>query len=119
MKQTMMALLVGFTLISGVGCATVGVGEDPVLVRAEQALGVSYVVLDEYLKFADLNRTTLSRKQVDLANKIRTWGKSYLVNGRKALLDYQETGSPGAKELVVAYIGKLDDLILDVERMKE
>lgn len=119
MKRLVGTLMLSLGLALGSGCATVAPGEDPVQVRAEQALGVSFIVLDEYLKYADLNRSTLSRKEVDLANKIRTWGKSYVVNSRKALLEYQDTGAPGAKRLVLEYVEKLDDLVLEVERMKQ
>lgn len=118
MKQILTSLALGAVLLTS-GCSTVAPGEDSVIVRSEQALEISYTTMDTYLKWADANRSTLSLKEVDLANKIQTWGKSWLRQLGESIEDYKKTGDQGYYHLALQHLSKINDLILEVKALEE
>tara|TARA_R110002167_G_scaffold344926_3_gene554520 strand:- start:25 stop:384 length:360 start_codon:yes stop_codon:yes gene_type:complete len=114
MKKIMITLL----LLAAVGCSTIDKGEDPIQVRTEQALGVAYITMDTFLTYADRRRGVLSMKETDLANKIQTWGKSWLRHSRNAIEDYNRTGDKTYMNMAMNYLMKIDDILLEIKAVE-
>tara|TARA_R110000824_G_scaffold11801_5_gene51876 strand:- start:3195 stop:3554 length:360 start_codon:yes stop_codon:yes gene_type:complete len=114
MKKIMISLL----LLAAVGCSTIDKGEDPIQVRSEQALGVAYISMDTFLTYADRSRGVMSMRETDLANKIQTWGKSWLRHSREALEDYQKTGDKTYMNMAMSYLMKIDDILLEIKAVE-
>lgn len=114
MKKQLTSIMLGLALFSS-GCSTIAPGEDSVLVRAEQLQETAYIVMDTYLQYANANRHRLSLKEVDVANKIQTWGKSWLRNLDQSLKEYKETGDEGYYQLGLGYMAKINDLIMEIK----
>lgn len=114
MKKMILALL----LITAVGCSTISQGEDPIQVRSEQALGIAYISMDTFLTYADRRRGVLSMRETDLANKIQTWGKSWLRHSSEALEDYEKTGDKTYMNMAMNYLMKIDDILLEIKAVE-
>lgn len=114
MKNKLLTLL----FLCAIGCSTIEKGEDPVLVRTEQAAGIAYVTMDTYLMYVNHNRSELSDREVDLANKIQVWGKAWIKNMHNSLEDYKKTGEDGYRDMAISFLLKIDDLLLEIRAME-
>lgn len=72
------------------GCATtIKPGSDPIVVRAEQSAETALAVFDSYLKWERRNQAVVGADAHQLADDIRTQGKSWIQDLRTATKNYK------------------------------
>lgn len=116
MKNTIhiLALALLASLLSG--CACIRPGQDPLIVRAEQATRMLYVTTDRFLDWEYNNRAQVSYLK-PVADKLRRTVPGVLAVSRDALRAYKATKNAGTKSDLVSSLEPVEQLLADSRAM--
>lgn len=105
------ALLAVVVLV--VGCASVAPGSDPILVRGEQSLSVSFAILDSFVRVEYNNRSLVQAKAPQLsalAEQIRRNAPALLRTATQAVDMYRALKTPAAQDAMFVALSQPEAL---------
>jgi hypothetical protein len=111
--------VLGAGVLSGVGCAAVERGQDPVVVNAERATAMALDVMDAFLQVEYLNRELLAQASPEIhqvAERVRTDGPKWLESARAATKAYKQNRSPENKFQLQTAIAVLQTAVTESQR---
>lgn len=93
------------------GCASIGEGQDPVVVNAERVAAASFEIMDTFNQMEFNNRDELRKLSPEIekaANHVRVEGKAALESLRAATKAYKTNRTPENKANVATWIATVE-----------
>jgi hypothetical protein len=113
-RQVRFLWILPVLILAGIlsGCCTILPGNDPLVVRAEQATRMLYSTTDKFLEWEYRNRARVGYLK-PVADKMRRTVPGVLAVSRDALRAYKATKNAGTKADLVAALQPVDELLID------
>ena len=98
------------------GCVAPDPGQDPVVIRAEQATKGTFDLFDQFLRWEDSNRAVVPTEVHKFADRLRDEGPAAIRTVRSATKTYKITRHAADKDALAAAIKALEALKEEVYR---
>lgn len=117
-EKQWLVIVAALALVALVGCATIQPGADPVLVRAEQALVVSFETVDAFLRIERENQHALDEVVPGahaVAESMRTRGPASFRALEAAITAYRAHRTPERRATLITWLAVCEQLAHDAQ----